>query len=250
MKKILLLLLLLNFSLMHSQIITNIVTSINCNGDNNGSISVITTGGTPPFTYFLMTGGSTIVSGPSSIGVFTNLPAGVYTTMVVDATTSSDTEIAVITEPTVLLCSTTITGDSVTGSANGGTSPYFYTIDGMSFHASGTFTSLSTGNYTLTVEDSNGCFCNSSFTIPVLSYATSKFDNFNFSFNSNTSLFSFSNNSTIEDLTVYSILGEKVISKNINSSSSQLDLSNLSKGIYLVKFSTENQEKTVKIIRN
>lgn len=250
MKKLLLLLLLSNFSLMHSQTIINIVTSIDCNGDNNGSISVITTGGTPPYTYFLMTGGSTIVSGPLSSGVFTNLPAGVYTTMVVDATTSSDTEIAVITEPTVLLCSATVSGNSVTGTASGGTPPYLYSVDFASFQSNPNFTFLSPGNYTMIVLDAFGCLKTIPFTIPVLSNATSKFDNFNFSFDSNTSLFSFSNNSTIEDLTVYSILGEKVISKKFDLSSSQLDLSNLSKGIYLVKLSSENQEKTVKIIRN
>ena len=249
MKKILLLLLLSNFSLIYSQTITTLVNNVTCNGNNNGVITAIATGGTPPYTYFLLTGG-TIFSGPSSGGVFTNLPAGVYTVMVVDATTSSDTEIAVITEPPVLLCSATVTGDSVSASVSGGTPLYLFSIDGITFQTNNTFSFLLSGTYTMYVRDVQGCIATQNFTIPVLSNATSKFDNFNFSFNSNTSLFSFSNNSTIEDLTVYSILGEKVISKKIDLSSSQLDLSNLSKGIYLVKFSAENQEKIVKFIKN
>lgn len=250
MKKILLLLLLLNFSLIYSQTIITTVNNVTCNGNNDGTIMATATGGTTPYTYFLMNGGGTILSGPSTIGAFFGLSSGVYTVMVVDALGSTASSLGVVTEPTPILYSATVSGNSVSAFTSGGTPPYFYSINMMTYQTNNTFLSLPAGTYTMYVKDIQGCISTQSFTIPVLSNATSKFDNYNFSFNSNTSLFSFSNNSTIEDLTVYSILGEKVISKKIDLSSSQLDLSSLSKGIYLVKFSAENQEKTIKIIRN
>lgn len=41
--------------------------------------------------------------------------------------------------------------------ANGGTSPYTYSIDGGPFTGSGTFTGLAAGSYDITARDANGC---------------------------------------------------------------------------------------------
>src|SRR5204862_6240367 len=40
---------------------------------------------------------------------------------------------------------------------SGGSEPYTYTIDGTTFGASGTFSNLDAGSYTITVKDANGC---------------------------------------------------------------------------------------------
>jgi hypothetical protein len=45
----------------------------------------------------------------------------------------------------------------VTVAGSGGTSPYTYAKDGTTFVSSGTFGSLAAGNYTITVQDFNGC---------------------------------------------------------------------------------------------
>src|SRR5207247_1022874 len=46
---------------------------------------------------------------------------------------------------------------SVTVAGSGGTSPYSYAIDGVTFGISGTFNNLAAGPYTVTVKDANGC---------------------------------------------------------------------------------------------
>ena len=48
---------------------------------------------------------------------------------------------------------------------------------------------------------------------------------------------------------ITSILGQKIISKNINELQTEIDLSNLSNGVYLVKVKAESQEKIFKIIK-
>ena len=246
MKKFLLLLLLSNFSLIHSQIaVTAVSNNINCNGDANGMININAAGGTAPYIYSLIQNG-TMIFGPSPTGYFIGLSSGIYTIKVDDALTNSGITIVTITEPSALFCSVNVNNDSATALTSGGTPPYSYSIDGNTYLVSNVFNFLSSGIHTLIVQDSNGCFSSHSFTIPTLS--TSTFDNFHFTSNSN--LFSFSNGTKIENLFVYNILGEKILSKNINESSSQIDFSTLTKGIYFVKLSSGNEEKTIKISKN
>lgn len=46
---------------------------------------------------------------------------------------------------------------SITASATGSTAPYTYSIDGINFQASPTFSGLAAGSYTITVRSSTGC---------------------------------------------------------------------------------------------
>lgn len=55
-----------------------------------------------------------------------------------------------------------------------------------------------------------------------------------------------------EDLVVniYNVLGKLITNEKVNIDNSQIDISNLSKGIYLVKINSENQFITKKLIKN
>src|SRR5207244_2136601 len=118
-------------------------------------------GGTSPYTYAI----DGVTFGNS--GTFSNLAAGSYTITVKDANGCATTQPVTITQPASALSSSissqtkvawlgNSTG-SVTVAGSGGTSPYTYTIDGTTFGASGTFSSLAAGSYTITVKDANGC---------------------------------------------------------------------------------------------
>lgn len=52
----------------------------------------------------------------------------------------------------------------------------------------------------------------------------------------------------IESVTVFNVLGKKVVSKNYQTSNAVLDTNSLPKGIYFVKVKTKNQQFTKKII--
>lgn len=130
-----------------------------CNGDANASFEVLAINGTAPYTYDMGTG--------SQVGnTFTNLAAGNYITTVTDANGCSDTTAVVITEPallTIALISTLdvscngLTDGEIVVNGAGGSTPLEYSIDGINFQSSGTFSNLAAGNYTLTVRDANSC---------------------------------------------------------------------------------------------
>lgn len=53
----------------------------------------------------------------------------------------------------------------------------------------------------------------------------------------------------IEEITIYNMMGQKVLAKSIHATQSQIDMSNLPDGNYLVKITTEGQIKTIKVIK-
>ena len=58
-----------------------------------------------------------------------------------------------------------------------------------------------------------------------------------------------SNNSTIDAVEISTLLGQVVLTKSINSLQSEIDLTNFSKGIYLMKVSSSGNEKVIKILK-
>jgi gliding motility-associated-like protein len=149
----------------------NSVTSTNvqpCFGDNNGTITINANGGTPPLTY-------NIGFGPAGSGAFTNLPANTYTPTVTDAAGCSVVLPPVtITQPLQMLItsSTQVNVTPCFGNLNGeihvvvsgGQAPLTYSIISGVNQATGDFTGLAAGNYTVTITDQLGC----SLTTPVI----------------------------------------------------------------------------------
>lgn len=58
-----------------------------------------------------------------------------------------------------------------------------------------------------------------------------------------------SNIASIEKIEVQSILGQQIMSKKVNDLQASVDLSQVSKGIYLVKIFSDGQQKTIKVIK-
>jgi hypothetical protein len=86
--------------------------------------------------------------------------------------------------------------------------------------------------------------------VPNLANATFALNNLNYSPNPVKNLLSISNNSIIDTIEITSILGQKMMSLNVNALQTELNLSELLAGIYFVKITSEGQEKTVKIIKD
>ena len=129
----------------------NITVPIRCAGET-GTIQASAAGGPMPYTYRL-NGGA-----PQTNPTFSGLSAGSYEVSVTDnAGTTATAAALILTAPTALSLSATVTQRSISLTATGGTAPYTYSIDGFSFGSTSTFNNLANGNYTLTVKDANGC---------------------------------------------------------------------------------------------
>jgi SprB repeat len=136
------------------------VYSIRCNGDNTGSLTATTTGGTGAYTYVWRKNGILIPNGITN--PINNLTAGVYQVTVSDNFTTTVLSYT-LNQPTVLSGTFTTVAASCNGGANGsitinptgGTPPYSYSW----FNGSTTQTQngLSAGNYVVSIKDANLC---------------------------------------------------------------------------------------------
>jgi gliding motility-associated-like protein len=132
-----------------------------CTNDGTLSATVIS-GGTPPFTYSQ----DGINFQPPNNGAFftiKNLNTGFYSIYAKDSTGQEVATVFTVAQD----CYTQITfvgvdascgqnDGSLTATANYGTPPYTYTIDGINYQASNVFTGLATGGYTVTAKDASG----------------------------------------------------------------------------------------------
>jgi hypothetical protein len=92
-----------------------------CNGGNTGSLTVVSTGGTAPYTYTIA--GPTVNTTGATTGIFTGLLAGTYTVTSTDAKGCTATVTVTITQPTGTAPDISL-GSDITGSffASSGTS--------------------------------------------------------------------------------------------------------------------------------
>ncbi|MBC6992536.1 SprB repeat-containing protein, partial [Lewinella lacunae] len=119
-----------------------------CNGDTDGTLTVVATGGTLDYTYLWSNGQTTATA--------TGLAAGTYTVTVTDANGCTETATGTVNEPTDLeaaiadtdvLCNGDTDG-TLTVVATGGTPDYTYLWSNGQTTA--TATGLAAGIYTVT----------------------------------------------------------------------------------------------------
>ncbi len=137
--------------------ITLTATPVTCFGGNDGTASVVTTGGVAPYTFAW---NSTPVQTTASA---TSLVTGWVTVIVTDANNCDITDSIFINEPTPIV--TTITGTdatcngatngTATVTATGGDGNYTYTWDGVP--GTNIVTNLGAGSHYVTVSDGIGC---------------------------------------------------------------------------------------------
>jgi gliding motility-associated-like protein len=143
-------------------------TNVSCNGLNDGSATIVTAGGTGPYTYLWNT------TPPQTSAAATNLNAGVHSIIVTDNNGCSVSSAASIIQPPVLnanamiinnvTCNGFADGYATVG-ASGGTGMYNYMWNTSPATYTQTISSLAPGAYTATITDANGCNAVSSITI-------------------------------------------------------------------------------------
>lgn len=138
-------------------------------GGTNGSITATGSGGTG-FTYSLNSGAF------QATGNFTNLAAGVYTITAKSSAGCTGSASFTLTDPctgvTITVGGTSTnpttnggTNGSISATATGGTAPYTFSLNSGAFQASGNFTGLAAGSYTVTAKSAAGCTGSLGFTL-------------------------------------------------------------------------------------
>jgi gliding motility-associated-like protein len=133
------------------------VTNVLCFGNATGAINLSVAGGTTPYNYNW--GGGIIVEDRS------NIPSGTYTVTVTDANSCSASLQSVIAQPAAQLTASVnnivnvgcfgANSGSITMGVSGGTGPYTYLWNDGATTLNRT--SITAGNYTLTVTDAVNC---------------------------------------------------------------------------------------------
>jgi hypothetical protein len=211
-----------------------------CKNATNGAATVFVSGGTGNKSY--LWGTTPTQNTAQAVG----LGAGTYTITITDQNSCTATTTATITEPAFELSATTsTTSNSSTVTASGGTAPYAYKWSTNPQQTNATATGLTAGTYSVTVTDANQCsvvkvvVISSIEDIQAAGFSTiSVYPNpTNGLFNVSASLV----NTSSTSMEIIDITG-KVISKTDlgtgTSIETLIDVSNIAKGIYTLRFET------------
>ncbi len=135
-------------------------TDASCANVFDGTITVTASGGVPPYSYSLN-------GGPLQPGnVFSGMGAGTYLVSVYDTHSCLDTASITINNSYIISVAIDAQADvscigaadgSFTVHVNGGIPAYSYSINGVTYQPSGTFTGLTAGTYIVIGRDSKGC---------------------------------------------------------------------------------------------
>jgi len=112
-------------------------------------------------------------------------------------------------------------------------------VDGVTYYASQTINGIESKERLAVTAKLNG------------SLSTPDFDLTDFQFYPNPvkHILTIKNKSIIEDIQIFSVSGQSVLSKKINKTNSEIDLSNLAKGLYILNIKSDGKEKALKFIK-
>ena len=136
----------------------SVTSNVRCKGSNTGSATLAIAGGKAPYQVSL-DGGAYYYSA-SNVITYDSLNAGLHKLDVKDTNGCVATTSIAITEPaTGLIANLTVENQTVTVQATGGTGAIKFAIspDLYLFTTNNVFTNLAPGNYSILVQDTEGC---------------------------------------------------------------------------------------------
>ena len=100
-------------------------------------------------------------------------------------------------------------------------------------------------------NDGNGASAGHIRVFENTSLSTTDFDNTTISFYPNPAqdMVNFSSKNSIEDIIIYNLLGQEVLTKQVNSNQFSINISHLSSGTYIAKLNQNQKSKSVKLFK-
>jgi hypothetical protein len=200
-----------------------------CNGEFEGSASVVANSQGQGYSYFWSNGASEATA--------TGLGAGSYVVIIANTNNCTVSLSGTLGEPDVLSAGITTNQNTAAANPIGGTAPYTY--QWSNGQTSQTATGLSTGTYQLTVTDANGC----SFEGSIDFVSTAGIDSPNFdveisiSPNPASDWINVSADVSFNSVSyqILDITGRVVASNKLQSKSNLIDISKFSEGTYIIR---------------
>jgi hypothetical protein len=243
----------------------NTITNASCSGSCDGDATLNVTGGQPPYTYFWNT---VPVCNTPNLGSCGPICAGTYSCTITDANGCTTISTAQINEPSILNATATFVSDptaigacdgSASGTGIGGTTPYTYLWIGCPPTISPNITTPTTnglcdGNYQIIITDINGCVDTSNcitITDPptgIITRNNNEFINTIYPNPTNGIITIDFKENVIFPLTIeiIDITGSKVKEYTLkDKSSTTINISFLTKGIYLLNNNQLGIQKTI-----
>lgn len=112
-------------------------------------------------------------------------------------------------------------------------------VDGTTYYASQTINGVESKERLAVTAKSNGALSTPDFVLP----------NFTCYPNPVQHSLTITNTAVIDEVEIFSVTGKSILVKKINSEHSEIDLSNVSSGFYLLKVKSGGKTKTVKIVK-
>lgn len=223
---------------------TDSLGSFLCNGDSTGAIFTTSSGGTPGYSYLWNTN--------DTVDDLTGLVAGTYMLSVTDSNNCVHVETINLTQPDTISGNATVVPESISGndgsidqSTSGGTPGYTY--NWSTSDTTEDISGLTTGTYTVTITDANGC--SKVIVYEVLSSVGinqySVVDGiriFPNPANGNVNV-SLAHPTAIE---IFNAIGQQVMLVNNNNTKFNLDVSSLVKGVYYLKAGEQTKRLVIK----
>ena len=97
----------------------------------------------------------------------------------------------------------------------------------------------------------SGCTSSTSLAVTISTLALQDFDmsQFNYYPNPVSNVLNISYSQEMTNVKVYNMVGQQLLNKNVNATSTKIDLSGFANGAYFIRVSTENAMKTVRVIK-
>ena len=225
-------------------ITTGSQTNVSCNGGSNGTASVNPSGGTPGYTYSWAPSGGTSATA-------SGLAAGTHTVTVTDANGCTATRNFTITEPTAIDTNVTLNSGILEATQTGATYQWIQCPNiVLTGETNQTYTPTIVGDYKVEIT-LGGCVSTSSC-VTVTTLANESFDSTNFNFypNPTSAVLNISNDNNMEEVQVFNLLGQQLITNKTKNKEVVLDLSALPAATYFVKIISEGKSKMIKIVKN
>jgi SprB repeat/Secretion system C-terminal sorting domain len=222
------------------------ITNISCFGTTDGQISLTASGGTTPYSYSL--NGTSYVS----TNIFNGLSANTYNTRIRDSKNClSATQVAQVTQPSLLtMAASIVNGFEIEAVASGGTSPYQYSIDGVSFQAGTIFTNIVNGQYTVTAKDVRNCLATAQAAI-IITAIDEELNNLSVYPNPTMESVEIEGMTGDEYLQFTDQAGRQYLGMKAKKGNNSIDLKSLPSGMYVLSItaSSYRKAKTIKLIK-